>query len=61
MLVFDYEDRYGEAIEKLAGWLREGKLTAREQVVEGSVADFPEVLLMLFSGANTGKLVLEVA
>jgi NADPH-dependent curcumin reductase CurA len=61
MLVFDYEDRYGEAIEKLAGWLREGKLTAREQVVDGSVADFPEVLLMLFSGANTGKLVLEVA
>jgi NADPH-dependent curcumin reductase CurA len=61
MLVFDYEDRYAEAREKLAGWLREGKLTAREQVVKGHVGDFPDVLLMLFSGANTGKLVLEVA
>jgi NADPH-dependent curcumin reductase CurA len=60
MLVFDYEDRYAEAEEKLGNWLREGKLTAREQIVEGGVAEFPAALLMLFDGANTGKLILEV-
>jgi NADPH-dependent curcumin reductase CurA len=58
MLVFDYQDRYPEAMAELAGWLRDGKLVSREHVVHGGVADFPETLLMLFDGVNTGKLVL---
>jgi len=58
MLVFDYADRYPEAMAELAGWLREGKIVSREHVVHGGVADFPEALLMLFDGANTGKFVL---
>jgi NADPH-dependent curcumin reductase CurA len=58
MLVFDYADRYPEATAELAGWLRDGKLVSREHVVHGSVSDFPETLLMLFDGVNTGKLVL---
>src|SRR5581483_5208538 len=57
-LVFDYADRYEEATAELAGWLREGKLVSREHVVHGSVGDFPQTLLMLFDGVNTGKLVL---
>ncbi len=60
MLVFDYEDRYPQAMAELAGWFRSGQLVAREQIVHGGVSDFPDVLLMLFSGANTGKLVLAV-
>jgi NADPH-dependent curcumin reductase CurA len=58
MLVFDYADRYPQAMTELAGWLRSGRLVAREHIVHGSVQDFPEALLMLFDGANTGKLVL---
>ena len=58
MLVFDYADRYPEAMAELAGWLREGRIVSREHVVHGGVADFPEALLMLFDGANTGKFVL---
>ncbi len=58
MVVFDYADRYPEAIAQMAGWLAEGRLISREDIVEGTVADFPDVLLRLFSGANTGKLVL---
>ncbi len=58
MVVFDFADRYGEAAAEMAGWLAEGKLVSREHVVTGSVADFPETLLMLFNGENTGKLVL---
>ena len=57
-VVFDYADRYGEAAEELGGWLKARQLVAREDVVRGSVGDFPAVLLRLFSGANTGKLVL---
>ncbi len=59
-VVFDYADRYQEAATKIAGWLDEGKLVAREDVVEGGVAAFPDVLLRLFAGENTGKLVLQV-
>jgi NADPH-dependent curcumin reductase len=58
MLVFDYADRYPEATAELAEWARAGKLVSREQIVPGSVRDFPETLLMLFEGANTGKLIL---
>jgi NADPH-dependent curcumin reductase CurA len=57
-LVFDYAKRYPEAAAELAGWLREGKLTSREHVVEGGIEKFPEALLGLFEGTNTGKLVL---
>ncbi len=60
MLVFDYEDRYPQAMAELAGWFRSGQLVAREQIVHGGISDFPDVLLMLFSGANTGKLILAV-
>jgi NADPH-dependent curcumin reductase CurA len=60
MLVFDYADRYPQVMTELAGWFRSGRLVAREQTVHGGVSDFPDVLLMLFSGANTGKLVLAV-
>ena len=61
MVVFDYADRYAEAGAEMAGWLTAGKLKAREQVSKGGVAAFPDTLLMLFRGENTGKLVLEVA
>jgi NADPH-dependent curcumin reductase CurA len=58
MLVFDYEEQYPRAMAELAGWLRDGKIVSREHVVHGGVADFPETLLQLFDGVNTGKLVL---
>jgi NADPH-dependent curcumin reductase CurA len=58
MLVFDYEAQYPQAIAELAGWLRDGKIVSREHVVHGGVGDFPETLLMLFDGVNTGKMVL---
>jgi NADPH-dependent curcumin reductase CurA len=59
-LVFDYADRFPEAVDGIGAMLTDGSLIAREQVVEGGIDAFPETLLMLFSGANTGKLVLKV-
>ena len=35
-----------------------GELRSREHVVQGDIAQFPDVLLGLFRGENTGKLVL---
>jgi NADPH-dependent curcumin reductase CurA len=57
-VIFDYAHRYHEGAAELAGWLRSGELTAREQVVEGGIKEFPDALLKLFTGQNTGKLVL---
>jgi NADPH-dependent curcumin reductase len=59
-VVFDYAERYREAAAELAGWMSEGRLISREEVVDGAVDDFPETLLRLFTGENTGKLVLRV-
>ncbi|TJZ54066.1 NADP-dependent oxidoreductase [Streptomyces piniterrae] len=61
MVVFDYADRYPEATAELAQWLSEGKLRSLEDVVDGGVRAFPDALLRLFKGDNTGKLVLKVA
>jgi len=60
MVVFDYADRFPEAVREMAGWLREGKLKHREHIVTG-IETFPERLLMLFRGENFGKLILQVA
>jgi NADPH-dependent curcumin reductase CurA len=60
MVVFDYAPRYGEAVQAISGWLREGRFKTREDVVEG-LQKFPDALLMLFEGKNFGKLVLRVA
>lgn len=59
MVVFDYADRYALAAREMAGWMMEGKLKARSDVVEG-FETFPDTLLKLFRGENTGKLVLKV-
>ena len=59
-LVFDYARRYGEAVKDIAGWIAEGKLKVREDIVEG-LETFPETLLKLFSGENSGKLLIKVS
>ena len=61
IVVFDYADRYPQAIAELAAWLKDGRMKSREDVVEGGVAAFPATLNKLFSGENFGKLVLKLA
>ncbi len=58
-VVIDYMSRASEAVGEMAGWIAEGKLIAREDVVEG-FESFPHALQKLFRGENVGKLVLKV-
>ena len=60
-VVFDYGNRYAEAAQAIAGWIGSGRLISREEVVDGGVDAFPQALLRLFRGENTGKLLLRVA
>lgn len=59
MIVFDWADRYPEGMQAMAGWLRQGKLKSREDIVDG-LENFPETLLKLFTGDNFGKLITKV-
>ncbi len=59
MVVFDYAPRYGEAAREMGLWLAQGKLTSREDIVAG-FDTFPDALLKLFRGENTGKLLLKI-
>ena len=59
-LVLDYYHRAGEAIAALSGWLREGKLKDRLDVVEG-FENAPAALGRLFTGENRGKQLVKIA
>ena len=59
VMVSDYYHRAMEAIGAMGGWIQSGKLKTREHVVQG-LESFPETFAKLFTGANQGKLVLQV-
>ena len=60
IVVFDYADRYHLAVAEMAGYLKDGRMKSKEDVVKG-IDTFPEALIKLFNGENFGKLVLQVA
>ena len=57
--VTHFGPRFPEAEQALAGWLAEGKLVVHEQFVHG-IEQFPEALVMLLTGGNRGKLMLDL-
>lgn len=60
IVVFDYAERFPIAVKELAGYLKDGRMKSKEDIVTG-IDTFPETLLKLFNGENFGKLVLQVA
>jgi NADPH-dependent curcumin reductase CurA len=60
MIVFDWKERYGEALKALAGYLAEGKLKYRESVVDG-LENAPKGLIALLKGQNFGKQLVKLA
>ena len=59
MIVFDWKDRYGEALKALAGYLAQGKLKYRESVIEG-LEGAPRGLIGLLKGQNFGKQLVKL-
>ena len=47
-------------IEDLSGWVREGKVKWQETIFEG-IEKAPDAFLGLFSGENTGKMLVKLA
>ncbi|KAF2435005.1 NAD(P)-binding protein [Tothia fuscella] len=60
-IIFDYEKQYPEARKELAQWLAEGKIKRKEHIIKGGLAEAEKGLVDLYSGVNTGKLLVEVS
>ncbi|RTE51987.1 NADP-dependent oxidoreductase [Arenibacter aquaticus] len=57
-IVWNYADKFPEAMEHLSSWLTEGKLDYTETIVEG-FENTPQAFLDLFEGKNKGKMVVK--
>ena len=60
MIVFDWKDRYGEAVAGLADLLAQGRLKYRESIVDG-LDNAPRALVGLLKGENFGKQLVRLA
>ena len=58
-IVTDYLPRAHEAYAQIAGWLHEGLLKHRVDVVQG-LEHAPTALARLFDGSNSGKLIIQI-
>ena len=58
-LILDYLSRLPEAQMEMAGWLAAGQIKSAEHIVEG-LERAPEALNLLFTGGNTGKVIVQV-
>ena len=58
-IILDYASRFMEAATQLGQWKMFGKIKDRETIVEG-LEKAPEAINMLFTGGNTGKLIVKV-
>ena len=60
LIVRDWLDRQGEFEKEVGSYLREGKLTSKETVVEG-IGQAVGAFIGLFEGKNVGKMVVKLA
>ena len=58
-IVLDFASRFMEAATKLGQWKMFGKIKDRETIVDG-LEKAPDAINMLFTGGNTGKLMVKV-
>ena len=58
-LLFDYQHRYEEAVARLAGWVRAGRLVFREEILDG-IESCPDAIAGLYRGENMGKRIVRL-
>lgn len=59
LLVMDHYDLLGKFIEDMAGWIQQGELKYQETVFEG-IVQAPKAFQGLFTGGNTGKMLVRL-
>lgn len=58
-IVSDYQAQFPQAQQQLALWMKEGKIHYTETIQTG-FEQLPAAFMGLFSGANTGKMIVKV-
>jgi len=58
-IVGNYAGKFPEAMLQLSTWLKEGKLTYSETIVEG-FDQVPQAFIDLFEGKNNGKMIVKI-
>ena len=58
-LVLDYSDRFPEALRVLEGWVRDGRIRYREDVLDG-IEHAPGAIAGLYRGENLGKRLIRI-
>jgi NADPH-dependent curcumin reductase CurA len=59
-IALDYAARYPEAFAALGTWMKEGRLKYPADIVD-RLEQAPTAVNRLFTGANTGKLIVRVS
>ncbi|OWJ83655.1 NADP-dependent oxidoreductase [Haematobacter missouriensis] len=57
----EFVDQRPAFYSDMAGWIREGRVRYREDIVEGGLAAVPEAFIGLLEGRNFGKLVVKIS
>jgi NADPH-dependent curcumin reductase CurA len=58
-VIYDYYDMYPEFRRRVLGWMAEGQIKYREQIVDG-MANAPQGLIDLLSGNTKGKMIVKL-
>jgi NADPH-dependent curcumin reductase CurA len=57
---YEFESKRAQFLEDMKGWIKQGRVKYRTTIVQGIDAA-PTALIGLFTGANTGKMVVQLA
>jgi NADPH:quinone reductase len=58
-IISDFSHNFPQAILMLSRWLKEGKLTYAESIVDG-FQNIPQAFIDLFEGKNEGKMIVKI-
>jgi NADPH-dependent curcumin reductase CurA len=59
-VVYEFEPKRAQFLEDMKGWIRGGRIKYRTTIQQG-IGSAPAALIGLFTGANTGKMVVQLA
>jgi NADPH-dependent curcumin reductase CurA len=57
---YEFESKRAQFLQDMKGWIKQGRMKYRTTIVQGIDAA-PTALIGLFTGANTGKMVVQLA
>jgi NADPH-dependent curcumin reductase CurA len=55
-IVWDFNQRYGPALQQMGEWVRTGRIKYKEDIVEAGIERVPAAFIGLLRGDNFGKL-----